>query len=48
MWQALIAAYQHDEEPYYTADRALQDVAILEAVAQAIQTGQSMSIVQVV
>ena len=48
MWQALIAAYQRGEEPYYTADRALQDVAILEAVAQAIQTGQSMSIVQVV
>ncbi len=47
MWQALMAAYQRGEEPYYTAERALQDVAILEAVAQAIKEGQSTSVAQV-
>ena len=40
MWQALLAAYQRGEDPYYTAERALQDVAILEAVAQSIQSQQ--------
>lgn len=47
MWQALIAAYQNGEEPYYTAERALQDVAILEGVAQSIQQGQGVAIAQV-
>lgn len=44
MWQALLAAYQSGEEPYYSAKRALQDVAILEAVAQSIQSQQSSPI----
>lgn len=44
MWQALLAAYQSGEEPYYTAERALQDVAILEAVAGAIKVGQSTDV----
>lgn len=44
MWQALMAAYQNGEEPYYTAERALQDVAILEAVAHSIKAGQNMNV----
>lgn len=47
MWQALLAAYQRGEEPYYTAGRALQDVAILEAVAQSIQHQQGKLITKI-
>ncbi len=47
MWQAILAAYQSGEEPYYTAVRALQDVAILEAVAQSIKQGQSVAITKI-
>lgn len=47
LWQALIAAYQSGAEPYYTAERALQDVATLEAVAQSIKVGQGMTIIKV-
>lgn len=44
MWQALLSAYHRGEDPYYTAERALQDVAILEAVAQSLQSQQSSPI----
>ncbi len=37
MWQALVQAHQQGVAPVYTPERALQDVAILEAVDQAIQ-----------
>lgn len=47
MWQALLAAYQSGAEPYYTAERALQDVAILEAVAHSIKAGQGASVTQI-
>lgn len=47
MWQALLAACQSNTEPYYTAERALQDVAILEAVDQSIKTGQKAAVTQV-
>lgn len=48
MWQALLAAYQSGEEPYYTAERALQDVAILEAVAQSIKGEQGVPVTQMI
>lgn len=38
MWRAIIAAHQAGEAPYYTPERALQDVAILTAVDEAIKT----------
>jgi scyllo-inositol 2-dehydrogenase (NADP+) len=44
MWQAFINAYRQGQEPYYTAERALQDVAILEAVDQSIRAGQKISV----
>lgn len=47
MWQAFLAAYQTGADPYYTAERALQDVAILEAVDQSIRQEQSVAITQV-
>lgn len=47
MWQALLRAYQRGEDPYYTAERALQDVAILEAVAQSLQSQQSSPITKI-
>ena len=37
MWPAIIHAHQRGEAAYYTPERALQDVAILEAVDQAIK-----------
>ncbi len=37
MWPAIIHAHQQGEAAYYTPARALQDVAILEAVDQAIK-----------
>lgn len=47
MWQAIAAAYQSGQEPYYTAERALQDVAILEAVDQSIKAGQSRPVTKI-
>lgn len=44
MWQAILAAYQNGNEPYYTAERALQDVAILEAVEQSIKAEQGVAV----
>jgi predicted dehydrogenase len=40
MWQAFSTAFQGGEEPFYSAERALQDVAILEAVDRAIKSGR--------
>jgi predicted dehydrogenase len=45
MWQALARAFNDQHEPGYTADNALQDVAILEAVDQAITSGQPVAVV---
>jgi scyllo-inositol 2-dehydrogenase (NADP+) len=45
MWQAFTNAYREDQEPYYTAERALQDVAILEAVDRSIKVGQKVSVI---
>jgi len=42
MWQALRDAWQAAREPYYTVQKALQDVAILEMVDRSITTGQRM------
>lgn len=47
MWQAIITAYQQGALPYYTPERALQDVAILEAVDQAIKQGSQVTIQQI-
>ena len=44
MWQALGAAFRSGEEPYYTPQRAVRDVAILEAVARSIASGQSADV----
>lgn len=38
MWQALHQAFREQRDPFYTPEKALNDVAILEAVAQAIKT----------
>lgn len=47
MWQAIIAAHQQGIDPYYTPERALQDVAILEAVDQAIKQEERVTIEQI-
>lgn len=39
MWQALRQAMREQRDPFYTPERALRDVAILEAVDRAIKTG---------
>lgn len=44
LWQALQMAYQSGQDPYYTAERALQDVAILAAVDQSIKSGQGVAV----
>jgi predicted dehydrogenase len=44
MWQALAAAFQENCEPYYTAEKALRDVAILTKLDQAIKGGMRISI----
>ena len=40
MWQALLHAFDTGDDPFYTAEKALRDVAILEAIGQAIKSGQ--------
>jgi scyllo-inositol 2-dehydrogenase (NADP+) len=45
MWHALAAAFSDQRVPGYTADNAVQDVAILEAIDQAIATGQRVTVV---
>lgn len=44
MWQALADAFHAGSTPYYTAERALQDVLILETVDQAIHQNQVMAV----
>ncbi len=44
MWQAIGAAYRNGHAPYYTPQHALRDVAILEAVARSLQSGQSADV----
>ncbi|HEX5689351.1 MAG TPA: Gfo/Idh/MocA family oxidoreductase [Roseiflexaceae bacterium] len=44
MWQAIAAAFRERHMPFYTPEKALQDVAILEAVDQAIKTGGRASV----
>ncbi len=47
MWQAIIEAYQSGQAPYYTPARAIQDVAILEAVDQAIKQAARVAVAQI-
>ncbi|MCB0063268.1 MAG: Gfo/Idh/MocA family oxidoreductase [Caldilineaceae bacterium] len=44
MWQAIVDAYRQGNEPAYTAARALQDVATLEAVAKAVKEESRVTI----
>lgn len=44
MWQSIVDAYAQGGEPAYTADDALRDVAILEAVDRSIKASSPMSI----
>jgi predicted dehydrogenase len=46
MWRALARAFEEGKEPYYTSERALADVAILETVDKAIKAGQRLRIIQ--
>jgi predicted dehydrogenase len=46
MWQALAQAYQSDQVPAYTPERALGDVATLLTVEQSIKTGRSLKLIQ--
>ncbi len=39
MWRALHRAFREQVDPFYTPEKALHDVAILEAVDHAIKTG---------
>jgi predicted dehydrogenase len=42
MWQALVEAWQSGQEPYYTPEKALGDVATLLTVEQSIKHGRSL------
>lgn len=44
MWRAIGPAFAEQREPFYTADWALNDVATLEAVSQAIKSGGRVSV----
>ena len=44
MWHALAQAFRDQRDPFYTPEKALHDVAILQAVDQAIKTGGRVSI----
>lgn len=44
MWHALVDAFHKQITPFYTAEKAIQDVLILEKVDQAIQQNQVMSV----
>jgi predicted dehydrogenase len=39
MWNAIAQAFREGHDPFYTPERALQDVAILEAVDLSIKSG---------
>ena len=45
MWHALVRAFREERDPLYTPEKALHDVAILEAVDQAIKTGRRVPVV---
>lgn len=47
MWAAINEAYQQGEAPFYTPAHALQDVAILEAVDQAIKQEIRVGVAQI-
>jgi len=40
MWQALAKAWQENSEPFYTAEKALRDVMIVDMANQSVKTGQ--------
>jgi predicted dehydrogenase len=40
MWQAIVQFLQHGVEPGYTAEMALRDVTILEAVERSLKSGE--------
>lgn len=44
MWHALAQAFQEQREPFYTAEKALNDVAILEAISQAIKSRERVAV----
>ena len=45
MWHALAGAFRDQSDPFYTPEKALHDVAILEAVDLAIKTGGRVPVV---
>ncbi|MCB0108164.1 MAG: Gfo/Idh/MocA family oxidoreductase, partial [Caldilineaceae bacterium] len=47
MWQAIVEAHRQGIAPYYTPERALQDVAILEAVDRAIKDEARVTVQQI-
>jgi scyllo-inositol 2-dehydrogenase (NADP+) len=44
MWRALHQAFVEHRDPFYTPEKALNDVAILEAIEQAIKTGGRIAV----
>ena len=44
MWQAMARAWHTDSQPYYTAERALRDVRIVESVYESIKRGQPVTL----
>ena len=44
MWRALAQAFAERREPFYTPEKALDDVATLEAVSQAIKSGERVPV----
>jgi predicted dehydrogenase len=44
LWQAILDAYAQNKEPAYSTEKALRDVAILEAVDRSIKTDRPMTV----
>lgn len=44
MWRALHLAFEEQREPFYTPQKALHDVAVLEAINQVIKTGSRVAV----
>jgi hypothetical protein len=44
MWRALHQAFVEQRDPFYTTEKALHDVTILEAINQAIKTGGRVAV----
>ena len=44
MWHAIVQAFSEQRDAFYTPEKALHDVAILEAVDQAIKTGGRVAV----